>query len=202
MQNCKILVVEDEKLIGMDIKHRLEKIGYTVLELVRSGEEALIEIRKQKPSIILMDIMLAGKLDGIETSVIIKKEYDIPIIFTTSLSDEDTIERAKISEPFGYIVKPASDRDLHICIEIALYRHKIDQERNALLKTLQEQQEKIKTLSGLIPICAGCKKIRDDSGFWHQVEEYIRSHSNAEFTHSLCPVCMKDLYPELDDDIQ
>lgn len=200
MHKANILIVEDEKIIGLDIQHRLRSLNYNVIGLVRSGEEAIVFIRKNRPEIVLMDIMLAGKLDGIETSVIVKKEFQLPVIFTTSLSDEETVDRAKITEPFGYIVKPVNDRDLQIAIEMALYKHKLESERNLLLKKLQEQQEKINTLTGLIPICAGCKKIRDDSGFWHQVEEYIRNHSNAEFTHSLCPHCMKELYPELDED--
>ncbi len=200
MKILNVLVVEDDKLVGMDIQHRLSKLGYKVIGIITSGEGALEFLKDNKPDIILMDIMLSGKMDGIETSEVIKQNYDLPIIFTTSLSDEETIQRAKIAEPFGYIIKPAKDRELQITIEISIYRHKIESERHNLLKKLQEQNDKIKTLAGLIPICAGCKKIRDDSGYWHQVEEYIRQHSNAEFTHSLCPKCLEELYPELDDD--
>jgi len=195
-----ILIVEDNEFVGLDIKHRLSEIGFNVLKIAESEDDAFSFLEKTQPDIILMDIILSGKLDGIQIAEIVKKDYDIPIIFITGASDEKTIQRAKLIEPFGYLIKPFKDRELQIAIEMALYKHKLEVERNELLKKLKEQQEKIKDLSGLIPICSNCKKIRDDSGYWLQVEEYIRQHSSAEFTHSLCPICLKKLYPGLDDD--
>jgi CheY-like chemotaxis protein len=195
-----ILIVEDNEFVGLDIKHRLSEIGFNVLKIAESEDDAFSFLEKTQPDIILMDIILSGKLDGIQIAGIVKKDYDIPIIFITGASDEKTIQRAKLIEPFGYLIKPFKDRELQIAIEMALYKHKLEVERNELLKKLKEQQEKIKDLSGLIPICSNCKKIRDDSGYWLQVEEYIRQHSSAEFTHSLCPICLKKLYPGLDDD--
>ncbi|MDD4156345.1 MAG: response regulator [Candidatus Cloacimonetes bacterium] len=200
MSEITILIVEDNEFVGLDIKHRLSEIGFNVLKIAESEDDAFSFLEKTQPDIILMDIILSGKLDGIQIAGIVKKDYDIPIIFITGASDEKTIQRAKLIEPFGYLIKPFKDRELQIAIEMALYKHKLEVERNELLKKLKEQQEKIKDLSGLIPICSNCKKIRDDSGYWLQVEEYIRQHSSAEFTHSLCPICLKKLYPGLDDD--
>ncbi len=199
MSKAKVLIVEDDIITSMDLKRRLLRLNYQVLGVLTRGEDVLIQIDSLNPDIVLMDIMLEGALDGIDTASQLHKNSEIPIIFLTTLVDNDTFERAKITEPFAYIIKPTLDRELQINIEIALYKARIEKERNLLLKQLQEQQQKIKELSGLIPICSSCKKIRDDEGYWHQVEEYIRQHSKAEFTHSLCPSCSKTLYPDLVD---
>lgn len=199
MSGARILIVEDDIITSMDLKRRLLRLNYQVLGVLTRGEDVLIQFDTLKPDIILMDIMLEGAIDGIDTASQLHQKGDVPIIFLTTLVDNDTFERAKITEPFAYIIKPTLDRELQINIEIALYKARIDKERNLLLKQLQEQQDKINELSGLIPICSSCKKIRDDEGYWHQVEEYIRLHSKAEFTHSLCPSCLKSLYPDLVD---
>ena len=94
------------------------------------------------------------------------------------------------------MVKPYDEMQLNIAIEIALQRHEFEKERNKLLKELQEAFEKINLLQELIPICCKCKKIRDDEGFWQQVEAYVEDHSEAEFSHGICSDCMKELYSD------
>jgi PAS domain S-box-containing protein len=126
MNNIRILVVEDEVIITMEIKDRLEKLGYTVAAMVPSGEEAIQKIPKVNPDLVLMDIMLEGKMDGVEAAELIRKRFDLPVIYLTAYSDNATLERAKITEPFGYILKPFDERELHTSIEIALYRHKME----------------------------------------------------------------------------
>ena len=92
------------------------------------------------------------------------------------------------------MIKPFQERELHSTIEMALYRHRAENERERLIKELQTALSKAKTLSGLIPICASCKKIRDSKDDWNQIETYIHDHSEADFTHSICPDCSKKLY--------
>ena len=121
----------------------------------------------------------------------------IPVIFLTAFVDEKTLDRAKLTAPCGYLTKPFEENDLRIAIEVGLYRAKLESERETLIKELQEAIAKIKTLSGLIPICAWCKKIRDDQGYWQTEEQYIKEHSPAEFTHSICPDCQKKYFPEI-----
>ncbi|HOD54905.1 MAG TPA: response regulator [Candidatus Cloacimonadota bacterium] len=196
MEKKKVLIVEDDVVASMDLKKRLLRLGYNVIGSFKRGEDAIEHFSELQPDIVLMDIILDGEIDGIETASQIHKKYEIPVIFLTSMIDEDTFQRAKITEPYAYIIKPTMDRELQINIEIALYKGNIEKERNELLRKLKEQTDKIKELSGLIPICASCKKIRNDDGYWFQVEEYIRQHTQAEFTHSLCPTCMKKLYPD------
>lgn len=119
---AKILIVEDERIVAKDIERTLKALGYLVVGSVATGEAALVTIANTIPDLILMDVMLKGKLDGIQTAETIRQERNIPIIFLTAYADENTLQRAKITEPFGYIVKPFDERDLHTAIEIALRR--------------------------------------------------------------------------------
>lgn len=120
---ANILIVEDESIIALDIKDQLESLGYTVQAIVSSGEEALEEVKKIKPDLVLMDIVLKGDIDGVETAQKIRDSFDIPIIYLTAHSDEHTLKRAKITEPFGYIIKPSVNKELHGAIEKALNKH-------------------------------------------------------------------------------
>ncbi len=121
---------------------------------------------KEKPDLVLMDIVLKGEMDGIEAASQIRSCYDIPSIYLTAYADDKVLERARITEPFGYIVKPFINEDLKIAIEIALYKHRVEKERKRLVQELQDALPKITTLSGLLPICPSCKKIRDAEGNW------------------------------------
>jgi len=117
-----ILIVEDESIVALDIKDKLERLGHNVLAVVSSGEDAINEVKKIQPDLILMDIVLKGEIDGVETARRIRDGLDIPIIYLTAHSDEQTLKRAKITEPFGYIIKPFVDRDLQNAIKIAIYK--------------------------------------------------------------------------------
>jgi DNA-binding NtrC family response regulator len=121
-----ILIVEDEGLVAKDIQNRLTAQGYGVAGWVISGEEALAEVEASQPDLVLMDIHLKGPLDGIEAAERIREEHDVPVVFVTAFADDDTLNRAKVADPFGFILKPFSERDLHSTIEIALYKHQID----------------------------------------------------------------------------
>ena len=128
MKDEKILVVEDERIIAIDLQRRLERFGYTVVGIAASGNQAIDLVKQHTPDIILMDIMLVGDIDGIETATIIKNDFAIPVIFLTAYSDEKTLERAKIAEPSGYILKPFKDKELYTTIDISLYKYRVDQE--------------------------------------------------------------------------
>ncbi len=121
-----VLIVEDERIVALHIKNRLEYMNYAVVGTVPSGEEAVALADKYRPDVILMDIMLKGKMDGIEAAGIINKQFGIPVVFLTASSDDKSIERAKKAEPYGYLLKPFEERDLRSVIEIALYKNKIE----------------------------------------------------------------------------
>ncbi len=193
MANEKILVVEDEEVVVLDIKSALESAGYEVAATANTGDDAITKSMEVRPDLVLMDIVLKGTLDGIDAAEKIRALFNIPVIYLTAHTDEGTLERAKMSQPFGYIVKPFRERDLLITIEFALYKSAMEKEKNSLIHQLREALTNVKTLSGLLPICAACKKIRDDKGYWKQIELYLKEHSGAEFTHSYCPDCAKKI---------
>jgi len=185
----RILVVEDEAIVAADIQDRLETLGYTVAGWATTGADALDLARSANPDLILMDIMLKGPMNGIQAAHIVRTELSLPVIFLTANSDEAVLEQAKISEPFAYLLKPFEERQLRTNIEMALYKSRMERERERLTRELQEAVTTIKTLSGLLPICAWCKNVRDDSGYWMRVEQYVEQHSRATFSHSVCPEC-------------
>ena len=143
MASFKILVVEDESIVAMDIKHRLENMGYIVPAITSSGEEAVEKASETDPDLILMDIVLKGEIDGIEAAQQIKENLDVPIVYLTAYSDERTLKRAKITGPFGYIIKPFEDRELHSAIEVALYKHEMESKLKANEKWLSTTLESI-----------------------------------------------------------
>ncbi|MBD2647228.1 hybrid sensor histidine kinase/response regulator [Nostoc foliaceum] len=128
MTNAKILVVEDEAIVAKDLQHRLIKFGYTVSAIASSGEEAINKAVEICPDIVLMDIKLKGSMDGIEAAQEIYKRLDIPVIYLTAYADEKTLERAKITEPFGYILKHFKEKELQINIEITLTKHGLERQ--------------------------------------------------------------------------
>ncbi len=192
----KILVVEDESNVAQVMRIRLESYGFKVCDIVSSGRDAIRVAEALAPDIVIMDIRINGNMDGIETAHRIRSLIEVPIIYLTSHSDKDLLKRAQATKPFGYIVKPYDGKQLCVTVEMALSKHKLEMEHQQLLSDLKETLAKIKRLSGILPICSSCKKIRDDQGCWSQVENYIKKHSEAEFTHGLCPECAHKLYPE------
>jgi PAS domain S-box-containing protein len=122
MSDAKILVVEDEAITGMDIQKSLIEMGYSVSDVATTGELAVRKAGELHPDLVLMDIMLAGKMNGIEAAEIIKRELHIPVVYLTAYSDDSFIARAKITEPYGYILKPFRELELKTTIEMALYK--------------------------------------------------------------------------------
>lgn len=323
----QVLIVEDELVVATSIQVCLRKVGYEIPAIVSSGEEAIQLAGQIRPDLVLMDIQLQGEMLGVEAAEQIRTQFDIPVVYLTAYADEASLQRAKVSQPFGYLVKPFRSEELRSTIEMALYKHKIDQklqeselryrmvseltsdfaycvrvepdgsfviewitdaharitgytrseaaaiggwqslvhaddlpvalehlemvlagqtdvrefrirrqdgevrwlrdharpiwdeqqgrvvriyaaaqdtterrqaheERERLVLELQDALSKVKTLKGLLPICASCKKIRNDQGYWTSVEAYILQHSDAEFTHGICPDCARTLYPD------
>ena len=126
MSNIEIIIVEDEAITAIDIQEYLQKLGYSVLAIAHSGEEAILQVKKKKPHLILMDIVLEGSMDGTQAAKKIWDDYKIPIIFITAYSDEETFSRAKLSFPYAYLIKPFETRDLRIAIELALFKFEMD----------------------------------------------------------------------------
>jgi len=323
MEKPRLMIVEDEYLVAAELKNRLMEMGYIICAQAGSGEEAVVRADEQRPDLILMDIYLRGRIDGIEAADEIFRRLSIPVVFLTAYADMDLLKRAKLVQPYGYVLKPYTAYELRAVVEMALYkanlekdlrrqeelfrnlfqraplpyhsldeegrlvevnrvwlktmgytaeevvnrrfeeflspedrkvfksnfqkfiesgevsgiwyemirkdggthlmeffgevswdeqgrfkqthcilnditeRRRIEGEREALIVELQNALAEVKRLSGLLPICASCKKIRDDQGYWQQVEKYVQEHSEARFSHSICPDCAKRLYPDI-----
>jgi PAS domain S-box-containing protein len=143
MAKARILIVEDSLIVAYHLRKTLETEGYAVLAIESTGEEALNKVQRQLPDLVMMDIMLAGKMDGVEAAMQIRSRYHIPVVFLTALSDQDTIQRAKITEPFGYVTKPFEDREIFTVIEMALYKHAIE------MKLRQSEEKYLSTVRAI-----------------------------------------------------
>lgn len=137
--SVKILIVEDERIVALDIQRNLEKFGFEVMGICSSSSETIERIKKKRPDLILMDIKIRGKIDGIDTAYKIQEEYRIPVILLTALADDSTLERIKKIGPFGYINKPYSEKELKTGVEVGLYRSQLE-------KKLWESEERYRRL--------------------------------------------------------
>jgi len=139
MNKLRILIVEDESLVAKDVVNMIRSLGYSVMAVVSTGEEALALAEKSQPDIVLMDIILKGEVDGIEAARRIWEELSIPVVYLTAYADEATLQRAKVTEPFGYIIKPFDERELQTTIEMAFFKSRMD-------KKLREREEWLSTV--------------------------------------------------------
>ena len=140
MAKAKILVVEDERIITMDMKNRLQNLGYDVPAIASSGEEAVKKAEEINPDLVLMDIMLKGAMSSIEAAERIRSSSNTPIIYH---SDEAMFQQAKMTEPYGYILKPFNERELHLTIEMAIYRHKMEEALRLSAKVFENAMDRI-----------------------------------------------------------
>ena len=138
-----ILIVEDDIIVAADLENRLEQWSYKVCAKTRSAEEALVLAERHHPSLIVMDIVLKGKMDGLEAADIIREKWRIPIVFITVFADKERLERAKLTYPFGFILKPFRARDLKIALEMALYVAGVDKKRREAEISLKKSEEKL-----------------------------------------------------------
>jgi PAS domain S-box-containing protein len=141
MTEFRVFIVEDEAIVAADIAGTLKSLGYGVSGTAKSGEIALEKITRDRPDLILMDIHLAGPLDGVQTAGEIHKISDIPVIYLTAYADRALLERAKLTEPYGYLIKPYDDRELQSVIEMARYKYTLD-------KKLKASEERLQKLNG------------------------------------------------------
>lgn len=160
MSKINVLIVEDESIVAKDIQHSLKKLGYNVLGICSTGEDAVKSVEELGPDIVLMDIMLKGNMSGVDAAAKIRETNNIPVIFLTAYADENTLSKAKVSEPFGYIIKPFKEIDLHTSIEMAIYKHEkesdLKKERDFLYSIVENKEFKdilfVKSNSKLVKV--------------------------------------------------
>ncbi|MGH8071818.1 MAG: PAS domain S-box protein [Candidatus Entotheonellia bacterium] len=143
MAGAQILVVEDESSIAITIQDTLKSFGYTVSAIVCSGEKAIQKVAEMRPDLVLMDIRLEGSMDGVEAAEQIRSNFNIPVVYLTAYMDDCTVQRAMITEPFGFILKPFELREIHIAVELALYKHRMEMK-------LKESEQLLSTILGNI----------------------------------------------------
>jgi AmiR/NasT family two-component response regulator len=197
-----VLIAEDDPLVSEMIRGILEDLGYIVAGEAADGQQVIELTQRLQPDVIVMDIEMP-QIDGIEATRRIHKFCPIPVVILTAYETPGLIEQASAAGVGAYLIKPPKMRDLDRAITIALARFSDMLQLRRLNAELQTRNDKLqaaltnmKTLRGLLPICASCKRIRDDHGYWQQVEIYIREHSEADFTTGICPECAKRLYPD------
>lgn len=197
MSKINILVVEDENIVSKDIQHSLKKLGYNVVGSTATGENAIELAREKKPDLVLMDIMLKGQMSGIDAATVVRDELRIPVIYLTAYADESTLNKAKITEPYGYILKPFKEIDLHTSIEMALYKHKKEMElkkERDLLYSIVESKE----IPGILFVKSNSRLVKvltDDIFYVEALKDYVVINtSGSRYTiHST----MKDIQNRL-----
>jgi DNA-binding response OmpR family regulator len=196
-----ILIVDDLPRNLQVLAVLLDKAGYRV-SMAMDGAQALAMVAREAPDLILLDVMMPG-MDGLEVCRRLKVDEatrGIPVIFLTAKAElEDLQEGFKIGA-VDYLTKPFRGGELlarvatHVSLRQALLRER------ELRRSLEESLAQVRTLSGLLPICAKCKKIRDDNGYWNQIETYLSAHAPVDFTHGICPECSREMYPEMEEE--
>lgn len=202
--NNKILIIDDNFEQRLVYKQMLLKTGYENLTFFDSAAEALKSpFIHENYDLILMDIMMP-ELDGIEACKVFKTMPDfenVPIIMVTGLQDVNYLDAAFNAGAHDFITIPFNKVEFYSRVKSAIRfkgiiedQKKMLAEKVSLVSELTAALENVKTLSGLIPICANCKNIRDDNGYWNQIEVFLKNNSTAEFTHGICPDCVTKLY--------
>jgi DNA-binding response OmpR family regulator len=194
---ANIFVVEDDRVIRRIIELLAQRRGHRIVGFAEDAQAAVAGVDRLKPNLVLMDINLKDGTDGVSVASAIREKRNVPVIYITSQGDQSTLDRAKLTDPFGYLLKPINENELAIAIELALYRHRAEQEKERLMNELRDALAMVKKLSGILPICSYCKKIRDDQNQWEQLEKYIHTHSEADFTHGICPDCYRHALEEM-----
>ena len=145
-----ILIVEDESVVALDMQNRLRVLGYSTVGIASRGEMAIQLAQQRRPDLVLMDIRLKGEMDGIEAARQIRALCDIPVVYLTAFADEETLQRAKITGPFGYLIKPFEERELHATIEMALYQHQAEQSLKMQAQALEQKNRHLSLLNRLL----------------------------------------------------
>jgi DNA-binding response OmpR family regulator len=222
-QSATILIIDDVPGNLETLSECLEAASFEVLA-AQDGVSGVRVAQRARPDLILLDVLMP-ELDGFEACRRLKADdstQEIPVIFMTALTETADKVAGFVAGGVDYVTKPFQVEEVLARVKTHLALRKLQQqleaqnvrlqqeiaermraeaEREQLIGQLQEALASIKTLRGLVPICAACKKIRDDSGYWNQLESYLLNHTEAQFSHGICPQCVRRLYPDLADEM-
>jgi DNA-binding response OmpR family regulator len=197
----RILIADDDSASRIVLATFLERLGYEVV----AAEDGLSAWRllqlANAPRLAILDLMMPG-IDGLE---LVRRVREVPsmlppyLIMLSTRSEKVDIVAGLDAGANDYVAKPFDHGELRARVEVGRRMVEMRSELAAKIEQLRQAVDQIKTLKGIVPICASCKNIRDDRGFWNRVENYVRDHTEAEFSHAVCPDCMKKLYPQFKD---
>ena len=197
----RILIAEDDFTSRIMLTGVLKKSGYEVVETINGAAAWETLQQPGAPALAILDWMMP-EMDGLEVARRVRAlQTDRPpyIIMLTTKGDKSDIIAGLDAGANDYLAKPFDPGELRARVEVGRRMVEIQNALAVKVEELRQAFEQIKTLRGIVPICMHCKKIRDDQGFWSQVETYVRKHTEAQFSHSICPACVKEFYPELED---
>ena len=199
-KETKVLIVDDDPDILFATTRIVEKAGYQVFT-ASTAAECLASARENLPDLILMDVILPD-MEGPELCRKVKEDPDLSHIFVVLLSGKRTGSEDQANGldagADGYIARPVSNRELQARVDSMVRILSAERERDHLIIELQKALSQVKQLSGLLPICSYCKRIRDDEGYWNHLETYISGHSDAMFSHCICQKCAEEHFPDYD----
>ena len=194
-KKLRVLIAEDDFLVAEMIKGQILQLGHEILEVVGNGHLAAEKTRELKPDIVMMDINMPD-MDGIDGMRLIQKHFATPVVVLTAYESEDLLQKAAEAGAGAYLVKPSSVVEIDRAITIAMARFDDMVKLRELNEELKGALAQLSTLRGLLPVCVSCKKVRDDKGYWKEIETYLSAHCEAEVSRSLCPECMEKIYPD------
>lgn len=199
-KRVRILLAEDDYLVCEEIKRALRELPHEIVGEADNGEEAVRLACDLKPDVILMDIKMPY-VDGLEASRRIRRRCPAPIVILTAHESRDLLEEARSAGVGAYLTKPPRSGELARAIAIATARHADLLELARVNEELRQSLEEIKSLRGILPICAYCKNIRNDQGYYEQLEKYLHEHAGMDFSHTICPRCVEKHFPEYSQEI-
>lgn len=195
-QEVRVLIAEDDAMVARLVRSELESVGLIVIGHAIDGRQAVDLTLALMPDVVVMDITMP-ELDGIAAASAIQMGRPTPVVILSAHDGTDFLIKATAAGVGAFVIKPPQANELERAITIAVARHDDLMELQSLNQKLAQALAEIKTLKGLLPICCSCKKIRDDQGYWSEVETFIASHTDATFTHSYCPKCLHKYFPEI-----
>jgi AmiR/NasT family two-component response regulator len=200
-QELRVLIAEDEAMVACLTRAELEAAGMTVVGTASDGRQAVEMVQRLKPDVVLMDIAMP-EMDGIDAATAIQQECPTPVVILSAHEDSGLVSMATEAGVGAFVVKPSDAEELERAIAIAVARHATLMKLRSLNRDLKQTLAEEHTLKGLLPICSSCKKIRDDEGYWKQLEVYIEQRTHTRFSHGYCPDCLKQYFPEFDGSVK
>lgn len=194
-----VVVAEDEFLVSKEVERTARQAGFRLVGVASDGAEALELVKRTSPSVALLDIQMP-RLGGLEVARRLREEHPTPVVILTAYESDELLREARDAGVGAYLTKPPDASSLLRAVEIAVARHADLMEVRRLNAELQRALEEVKTLRGILPVCSFCKRIRSDVGAWEPMEQYVSRHSDAQFSHGVCPECESRYYPEYSGD--